>query len=1073
MRYSFNSSGEIGEESNMNHNEALKIFIRNHLRQLTDRSANRQSIKILRQQFFERNKLPAASRFSNNEVAIELVKTMITNRKLKSRDEIESLVNEIPILHEEIHQSQLDILYESIRLGNESILTTEDLRKIQQEEYLVKISDSFQQKAVLDAQEKLEDERKELDRMKSMFEEEKKTFEAQKSALDSLPAEINADEMITQETISDDSEPVVWWKNLGLEGDPFINNKGLFGIPTEKYEDVVVQTPFVKSYLNRIRESPEDLLDKTIILLGGWGSGKTTIFQITGHIAGKSGFLPILVWITPVHNLDKYSSQLVSQITSTICSSYPLRIQLEQSRMNLGYDEIGHCINAMQIALRSSKTKGFLIFIDGLHKTSTYLRESLEFIQQIQNIQERIISNGIKCGIIVAGDLDWETETEFKFNPTLSGSHFSVEKIPPLSEDAAVEAVIRRINSFLPAGAPRPTIEISRFRQAFRIQSTRLFRTPTFRDFLDHVKKRLTAGEFSEMGISISLHTEVVEFVRLEILKTSLADGYVELSRKEGHSESFRKVIRKILPMIYLNGKNGITESDLLFKYNIGAFFLLRKGGFITPHRSSSRLELAWFLSPELINFLENLRERNNMMPQDILSALFSDPIKTISKETESYYGDLKKILREMSATWRSGWPEISTILEITVKRLSKIEKTCEVTEKNSLIEVLENVKLSMKDLIRSILFALGDTKAISNDNIEKFFDCWCTPEDIDAYRSILELNKLPLDNISEYYGILHKHSQIISDLSSLLNDIIKGESIARLVGRTLTEDEISGIHDARTLFNSVRYFETVNRVAELLDKKIKDILFVALRCFKGEGYLSILPPDIGQDPSESGVPNLPRGHRRTIRNKDANFLYDISRSEYSKIIFKKDIRRMCHIDSIDDSDIAQFKSSWEVLFSLADRTAHYDRPEYFRRHSTEIAYMLQWTPRLCEMLNNLLIFLLTSPEYKYERTGQNKITLRFGAATEYVTHHIDQLEVEAIVKELLNFISLNEPVSFPPIERFVTAFNYSPEKVIGLLRAANGEGLLTINQSNDPFYFSISLTSKGRDRLGKLKGDK
>lgn len=1051
----------------MNREEAVSFFVRRHIKQLTDRNSTRQAVKNLRQSYFEHQNLPAASRFSNSDVALRTVQELLKARKDISREQILKIRSEVPFLREEVHDSQIDSLMASSKLGNQSVLSTEDLRRLDQEDHLRKIEQAFQAKANEEAQAQLEADKEELNRMKKGLEEEKKSLDAFKSVLDSIPSGVDIESLVSQDmACREDGTSIVWWKGLGLEADPFADNKGLFGIPESKYEDVVVQTPFVKSYVNRIQNSPAELLGKTIVVYGGWGSGKTTLFQLLAHMAGKRGFLPLFTTINPDQSIEKLTKQLTSQIVQIIAESYPHRIHSEQISPVITFDEIGLCIEAMRAAMQTAGTKGFVIFVDGLHKSMGYLRQSLEFLMQIQNFQERMASRNIPCGILVAGSLDWEPLLD---DPSISGSYYDKEKVPPLSEDAAVEAVVRRINSYLPPGSPRPDIDVGRFRESFSVLSSRLRAAPTFRGYLDHVRARLRSGEFGELGISIPLHTETIEYVRLEIGKTGLAAAYRELADPKQHSVRFRSAVKSILPLMYAKGNDGISEAHPVFKDNVGVFYVLRRSGFIVPRRLPGKDVPVWYLSPELIGYLQNLRDKNKMLPQDALQALFIDQVKAAPKEAETIYGNAKRQLREMSSAWKSSWYEVTELLDSCVTHLSRIEKICEKTDGMSSSELLQEMKTTTRHLLMSIMFAAGDKDALRNFDFDRFYGSWYAPENKDDFRLIIERTDPLPKNTSECFGYLHNHAQTISDLCLILTDLIRGEGVVRLSDRNLTTDEMLKLHEARKMFLSQQYMESVAKVTEVLDRKVKDVAYVAMRCIKGPAYLILLPDDIrGRFKSD-----VVGGHQRTKRPNDKNVFYDMNRSEYSKVLFQKHFRRVILGDAIPESDTAPLKDVWEVLFSLADREAHFDRPSYFRKHSTEIAYMLQWTPRLCEMLNNMTRNLFLGDGFNYRRFREDTVTLTFGQdPNQFATCRLDRPEFDAIVSEILTLVSERELVTVPPIELLLDLFNYDPERTLGMLRAAAGEGLLEVNERRESFAIDITLTEKGRTRLALLKNE-
>ncbi len=134
------------------------------------------------------------------------------------------------------------------------------------------------------------------------------------------------------------------------------------------------------------------------------------------------------------------------------------------------------------------------------------------------------------------------------------------------------------------------------------------------------------------------------------------------------------------------------------------------------------------------------------------------------------------------------------------------------------------------------------------------------------------------------------------------------------------------------------------------------------------------LPPDV-----KATVQKLPeRGHPRTRRDRDVNFLYDVTRSEYPKILFETTVYRAVFGNIIDARGKEKLKDVLELGFSLTDRTAHRDRAAYFREHATEIGDVLQSTPSMLEVFHSICRRFLAECSFEYERRGEEAIIGRF-----------------------------------------------------------------------------------------------
>jgi len=278
--------------------------------------------------------------------------------------------------------------------------------------------------------------------------------------------------------------------------------------------------------------------------------------------------------------------------------------------------------------------------------------------------------------------------------------------------------------------------------------------------------------------------------------------------------------------------------------------------------------------------------------------------------------------------------------------------------------------------------------------------------------------------------------------------------------------DDRVKLHQARTAFLALQYMETVDKLSEIVDYKIKDVVYVALRCAYGNRAVHYLPADI-----QERLRRLqPRGHPRLQRPADSNFFYDVTRSEYPKIVFNAAIRKLFFGSGLKDPEYAKLKDLTELLFSLADREAHRDRPQYFRQHGTEIADALKVAPKLCELLNELIEQLLRGAGFEAKKVGQISLEFRFGPASEgYALHAMHESEVEAMMFEILSTLETGAE-TIPPMDRFAAGFHAPPEHLIALLRMSVEQGLLAETVGRQDFGIELSITEKGKQRLDALR---
>jgi hypothetical protein len=1047
----------------MNREQATDRFVGENLAALSDPRATRLVVKRLRQGFQERTQAPAGERFTGYDVAEDLAKRIARNKRSSPEEEVVSLLTSLPHVREELGEPEIRAIVAEARIGEGTRLTSSDLSQLGSEKFIGELDREFRHRANAEAEEHLLEERRRLLDTITQLRERKEVLDEAYSKLDSVPADVDLETLIDQEAASSVAEDLtVWWKELGLTSDPFSSNRGLSDIPKSKYDDVVVRTPFVQSYVDRIERQPDSFFGKTIVVLGEFGSGKTTLFQLVGAKAATRGLLPILMSLHPDVSVSRLTNQLIGQLHEALVQTYPHLADHGISGPTEVPDEIGRAIQSLsEAARRASTTRGFLLFVDGLHKTEAYLKQSIEFLSQLQTLQERFELRGLKVGILVAGSGRWETE--LTANPALSGSFYKLDTIPALAEDQAVEAVIRRIRSFSsPTGTP-PTIIREPLRSAYRILADRLLRSPTFRDYLDHVRDRFIARDYLTVGVSIRLHAETVKAARALIDSDPLAQTYRNLTNPSLYGPLVREGIRKVLPE--LCARKGIPVTDPIVDRFEGSFVALRRQGWVVSLLDKGSRRPTLHLTEPVVRFLRKAQEPpSRIMAIQALEAIFTELKDVTPGETKSIYGPIIQQMETMAATWRAGLPDTADLVERCIHQVKEIDRKCNSISVSGQIDVSDEARNSILLLVRGILLILKQSGVKDSAPGDIFRSVWCAPENVDAILRPTVASTVFDSAKPESWGLLHGHAQALSDLCELLSALVRGEDTCRLAGRKLALQELTRLHEARMAFLAHRYEETAGIVSELAEAKIRESLFTALRCVAGERALTLLPADI-----RTKVKEQHRGHPRAQRAPDYNFLLEVSRSELPKILLSSEVVRSVLGDLVKDIELPRFRSDIELLFSLGDRVAHHDRPSYFREKSTEIRDALACCPRLCSLMNELISRLIVGPTFSMRKVNGD-VEFAFGLSRDgTASHRVSLAEVDSAVVALLDRLESGE-LFIPPVESALAQLQATPEIGIAAIRGCASQDLVDVEVLTNWFGYEVGLTGKGEARLAAVR---
>ncbi len=219
-----------------------------------------------------------------------------------------------------------------------------------------------------------------------------------------------------------------WWQRNGLVGDPFDR---ISGIEEIELSSLIVETEIFRKYNNILITEPKNLLGKSIIVFGEFGSGRTTLFSYLKVLIHREG---IDSFIIRLHGSFQDSSEIEKKFLNSLF--FKLTGSAKEDCSLLEIIE----------AVRNKKHKfdKYFIFIDELHKNQI-IKSSLEFLKNLQGIIEEI-NEEVSIGIMIAGRNEWRNE--IKNNPLYSGTFAVYEEIGDMSLEDACTMIDKRIRYF-------------------------------------------------------------------------------------------------------------------------------------------------------------------------------------------------------------------------------------------------------------------------------------------------------------------------------------------------------------------------------------------------------------------------------------------------------------------------------------------------------------------------------------------------------------------------------------------------------------------------------------------------
>ena len=1049
--------------------EVLKKFVKENALFLTSVNASSEGAKHLMRTFLDKHNFKSEDRFKLNDV-IDEVLNLILKHSYETFDDFVEDVRKIPFLRERAPETKLKILFDSNTSPSQTIIKPEDLTKLENDEFLKSLEEKYKQKVTKELQDQINEKLNELNRRIEEFETEKKDYEKFKSGLDSIPLSISLDELVEKYPSSMDNEvqrsSADWWEEAGLTGDPFPSNLGLTGISPEKYGEIVVETPFIRDYIDKASKGSKTLMGKTTLLLGEFGSGKTTLFQYLSYKVSIGKILPINVILNPGPRIVDLTSSMLQQIYKGAAETYKVRIGIDPRREDSGRDLAIDITNTLTSLSRENVTEGFLVLLDGLHKGNSYENQVFEFLQQIQNVQEYFSQQSIQIGFIIAGSMRWKNE--IVNIPSLSGSFYAINVIPPITAEYAVMAFKKRIKSFSSDASDEPVIrDDTSLLGVFELLQRRLVREVTFRDFLDYVRQRLDARNYKELGVEVALHLEIVTDVR-SILNKSIIGGNYRALWAELYKKPFLKAHCK--DIMRLAFKHGIAEDTLLFKDNKASFFLLRRYGFLYQVRVDGEESFRWYPSSEVVFATTQVCKSLYISPNRALSAAFEEEASVMKDETVTIYAGVIRTLSEVISAWSDTFPDITQRLQEAKATLTQIGEIVSHANVDLLTPIL--ISKPVKILIESIVQFVYGTEIDADKIWDYFSNSWVSPENFDSIKQYAYWETAIPRQQTPLYGLLQQHSQIMTDLLRILIDVVRGEGVSRLLGRTLSFSDLQRIHIMRKLFLDQSYAEVADKMTTLMEERFRETVFPALRAIWGDKATKLLPKDLIDEIGRAGE----RGHPDLIRSTHPNFLYDISRSEYSKVLFTGDIyKALLGSRNNTPQEKERIKKSFELASSLNDRVAHRDEASYFADNAVNIGATLAFLPDFLEKLTEVTMDFLNGIEIEISITEVEtekyvkaifvpKVTLSYAS----VPILLPASEAEKLSVKVLRILEEKE-IYTNSLSEVCLLEPRPPEVSLSIMRNLFSKDMISL--SNSQFFpIIISLTKTGKDFLESKK---
>lgn len=975
--------------------DPTRRFVVKNLDMLLSKDDRKETLKMMKKDFFHRESLKSSESFTLAELAIETIKYLMHVSRIRSEDDLRKFVESSAFLSDFITEHRMEALVGLIKPSRLTILKTTDLGKLRQEDFRRKKEKEFLEAAKKVAEEKLQKERakameemrrekEHLEQLRQAVQEKIEEVRKMESSLDKLPAMFDPEDYVSTEK-EKKPEPTdlgLWWQKLGLLGNPFPTKLGLNRIPEEKYDEVVVFTKIFDEYLRMIDHSPQTLYGKTILIAGQFGSGKTTLIQYISYRLIPYRIIPFQLVLDPIGEIDVLRQNFYSEILTSIIKAMSQRGLGDPRTAGVPLEK-GTIKELLSYLSKEAQVDGYVIMIDGLHKAESTIDTSLEFVKQLQNFHEYLNNFNINMSIFVTGSPLWLRK--IKQNPAYSGSYYRIDEMPYLTFEDAYKLLRVRFKSFASPNVPI-FFDKSTVRFAYDCVWSDFQRGINFRSFIDYILPRLERGNFKEAGISVSVDLEDVRKIDDELSRSVISDLYSYFREASQQKPRLRRACATALKRIYR--RRYLGEGDRVFLSNKGAFHVLRKAHLIQKTRT--RKGLGWTLSSEFLAALEDLNEQG--YPPAIVFQTFSvDP--SIALVRESSDDSVLNEAQDFLAKWESEWPEIVPTFKSFLKKHETIVGHSISGDKAKLCK---KCRYSLMDLIQcaQIIFKNSDLAEEWVDST--WLDLPIKPNII----SILRREDVPKKEMIEYYQKYHHSVTVVLEK---LDQLLETNRMINILSSTNRREELRILSEAGNYLQIGDFDSAIEEINSNIEKRIRVAFHLTLSLHHGSNYFQHLPISV-QDRISNLDKKGPPQFKRTV---DQNLFYHFSRSEYAEVVNNRSnwssmFRQVFHPKSRQEVVNALRKT-----FALDDRKQHRDRKDYFRLQREKIREAIVNADWLFTYLAKVMHMAMNPIGFTEEMENeQRKVRISFVSEGQCASSHpwtIKRVDEERIASRLTN----------------------------------------------------------------------
>ncbi|MFX1243016.1 MAG: hypothetical protein ACFFA7_17355 [Promethearchaeota archaeon] len=966
-------------------NIIISVLQKNLNKLFAKRLINKEEIRRIKEKI--RNKLnnPQFS-IKTSRLAEILILDLINIKRIQNQGDLDKIIQKSGFLNKYCIIKDFKILNEKTIRDIEidpDVLEIIDTKSIKKSHEKLKKTQILQDIVKEETDKQIEEERKILELYQSIIDE----------GLDRPEEEILL-EIEDQKEFPYLEKDFEWFKDLELKTDPFPSREGLELIDQSLYDAVVTQTRLFKKYMNILNSNPNALLNKSIIIYGEWGCGKTTFFDYFDYKCLQKNLFPIQVLLNAEGSLQKLKDAFRNEIFRKM-ADYVTQISLDDPRSYLQKRDDDEINLLFEILREKYNQKGFLIFLDGLHKSQDEIDIPLKFLNELQNILGIFKRRGNLIGIFIAGSNDWKQN--ISYSSIFSGSIYQGEKMTGINENQAHDMLSKRLSAF----SENPEKEFIDFRDIQRLLNTIRKTRATEIPFRILIQEFLSRGFVSEGEIKFDLR---LEKDIIDAISNILENNPIEYKLLKDLASQCDKEVSKFLKIqnviSYVFEKRRIYEDDFFLAEKRAVFQLLIKNNIIKKVYDKNKESVFFWLDKGFFKTFMIIEKRVKFSPRYYLDKILCEE-QPKEKEVIEYDRNLETLER-----WIYTNPQYKEELNQISEQITNIElPLMEQIERNQ-FEIREaDVEVMDKLLVYTLkfIYKLSGDPYIINDT-QEIFDIfrytWLDNQELIYYLNARQNFKGKIISDKTQNKIFLKVYKDAYDTQILkIGRYINYNNILIVGSNELTDNEKRILNQARVIYAESLYKKSIEKYFDLIEEKCRQWLFNILELIFNSEWKDFLPQQSKNEITKHKSSDLKKFGTYIPNN---NELYYLSRGSYGTIFMHNRLWNI-YFSTILGTGNKGIISKLTQISQIAHKVKHNQKDEDLKKFAPNIKEGLESTHNILKILNRGYINLLNPDniliqDSKIYMCWSSKVDLNI--VSPFEINQIKVQEISQIIKE-------------------------------------------------------------------------